>query len=221
MLFAAVPHVGAAFVVLSLAFPPLYTYLGALLLRMERFDTARAAGVLLALGGAAILAVFKLSEPRESAVWVALTLFAPVLLAAGNLYRTLRWPKNASPASLAPLMLGGAAVILIAFGLVSKTVPAVNASLTLAIPAEPGLGIAGLFVAQAFTFAAAYRLFFLLQRAGGPVYLSLLGSVAAITGVPIAVLLLGESLPRGLFAAGTLIVLGVGLLTARHSAHRR
>lgn len=216
MLFASVPHVGAAFVVLSLTFPPLYTYLGALLLRMERFDAPRALGVVLALSGAAILAVFQLREPRGSALWVTLTLLAPVVLAAGNLYRTLRWPEGASPESLAPPMLGAGGVLVVLFGIVMAAIGDETGIFALGVPTEPRIVLV-LLVAQAMTFAASYRFFFLLQDAGGPVYLSLIGSVAAVTGIPVAVLLLGETVPRGLLPAGLLIAIGVALLTLRTS----
>lgn len=216
MLFASVPHVGASFVVLSLTFPPLYTYLGALLLRMERFDALRALGVVLALAGAAILAVFQLRDPRGSVLWVTLSLLAPVVLAAGNLYRTLRWPKGASPESLAPPMLGAGGVLVVLFGIVMAAFGDETGVFTLGVPTEPPIVLA-LLVAQAATFAASYRFFFLLQDAGGPVYLSLIGSVAAVTGIPVAVLLLGEAVPRGLLPAGVLIAFGVALLTLRAS----
>ncbi|MFC6964558.1 DMT family transporter [Halocatena marina] len=97
--FAAVSHVGAGFVALSIAFPPLFTYIGALLLGMERFQPRRATGVVLALGGAVLLAVLKLSEPDVDAFWVAATLSAPILLAVGNIYRTARWPEGLLPMS--------------------------------------------------------------------------------------------------------------------------
>lgn len=54
--FSAVPHVGASFVAVSVALPPLYTYAGTLLLRMERFDPWRALGVALTLAGSLLLA---------------------------------------------------------------------------------------------------------------------------------------------------------------------
>jgi drug/metabolite transporter (DMT)-like permease len=54
---SAVPKVGASFVALAIAFPPLLTYLGALALRVERFSMVRAGGVVLALAGAVILAM--------------------------------------------------------------------------------------------------------------------------------------------------------------------
>ena len=61
--FSAVPVVGASFVALAIAVPPVLTYLGALALRMEPFRLTRAAGVAAALAGAAVLALFELSTP--------------------------------------------------------------------------------------------------------------------------------------------------------------
>ena len=155
--FTAVPRVGASFVALAIAFPPVLTYLGALVLRVERFDALRAAGVVAALAGAATLALFQLGAPDASPLWIGLTLIGPVLLAIGNLYRTLRWPPGASAESLAPGMLVGATAMLFAVG----TVP--NLSVRLALDA-PTLGLTAL---QAAVFAGQFLMLFALQRAGG------------------------------------------------------
>ena len=112
LLFSAIPHVGASFVALIVSLPPLLTYLGALMLRMERFNIIRALGVAAALTGAGVLAVRKFSAPDASIVWILLALCGPVLLAIGNIYRTLRWPDQASPNALAPGMLIAAALLL-------------------------------------------------------------------------------------------------------------
>ena len=206
LFFAAVPHVGASFMALALAFPPLFTYAGALVLGMERFDAWRAVGIALALAGASLLAALKLSAPDAALIWIAATLFAPVLLAAGNLYRTLRWPPGASPDALAPGMMAASALILLGIGAAPGT--SLTVSLTDTTPLL-------LILAQAAAFAAQYLLFFVLQKRGGPVYLSLLGSIAAVVGVPIAVLLLGEDPPDGLLMGAVLIAAGIGLVTRR------
>ena len=83
---------------------------------------------------------------------------------------------------------------------------------SLAVPLDRAAP-AFLILAQTVTFSILYLLFFVLQKHGGPVYLSLLGSVAAIVGVPIAVFLLGEDPPQGLAISGVLIACGVSLLT--------
>lgn len=74
-----------------------------------------------------------------------------------------------------------------------------------------------LILAQASTFSVMYVFFFILQKIAGPVYLSLLGSVAAVVGAAIAILLLSEAPPRGFAIATVLIALGIALVTRRHS----
>lgn len=204
LFFSAIPHVGAGFVALIISLPPLLTYLGALTLGMERFQTVRALGVAAALAGAGVLAARKFSAPDASVFWILIALCGPVLLAIGNLYRTLRWPEGASPNALAPGMLIAAVVLLGATSLLP------NFSLT--VPLGDFLPL-GLITLQAFVFAGQFQLLFLLQKTGGPVLLSLLGSVGAIVGVPVAVFLQGESPPDGLILGASLIALGVALVT--------
>lgn len=204
LIFSAIPHVGASFVALIVSLPPLLTYLGALMLRMERFNIIRALGVAAALTGAGVLAVRKFSAPDASIVWILLALCGPVLLAIGNIYRTLRWPDQASPNALAPGMLIAAALLLF----ICSALPnfSVHVSLTGWLPL-------GVIVVQAGLFAGQFLLLFVLQKTGGPVLLSLLGSVGAVVGVPVAIFLQGENPPAGLFLGASLIALGVALVT--------
>lgn len=202
--FSAIPQVGAGFVALIIALPPLLTYLGALLLRMERLQWMRAAGVFAALAGAGVLAVRKFASPDASVFWIVLALMGPILLAIGNLYRTLRWPDDATPSGLAPGMLLAAALLL---GLMS-VLP--NFSITVSLADTAAMGLIGI---QMLIFAAQFLLLFLLQKTGGPVMLSLLGAVGAVVGVPIAIFLQGETPPEGLLIGASLIAAGVLLVT--------
>lgn len=211
LFFAAVPRVGASFVALAITFPPLFTYLGALLLGMEGFEARRAAGVLLALMGAGVLAIYKLSAPDANAFWITATLIGPLILAAGNLYRTARWPENATAPQLAPGMLAAGAVFLFLAAALAALFPNASADFSLAVPTNSLTPILLIFV-QIVVFAAQNLLFFMLQERGGPVYLSLIGSVGAVVGVPIAVLL-GEAWPQGLLLGGLLVAAGIGFLT--------
>jgi len=203
LFYSAIPHVGVSFVALAIAFPPLFTYLGALVLRIERFSVVRASGVALALAGAAYIAILKLNAPSGANVWVLAVLGGPILLAIGNLYRTLRWPEGARPDALAASMLAAAAAMLIAVGMLP--------GFSLGVP--PTQAAALLIGAQIATFAAQFTIFFILQKRGGPVYISLLGAVAATVGVPVAILLLGEAPPAGLVIGGLLIAAGITLIT--------
>lgn len=210
--FSAVPHVGVSFVTLTITLPPLLTYVGALLFRMEVFDLRRAAGVLAALAGAGVLALRQLSAPDAPATWILLTLAGPVLLAIGNLYRTLRWPRGEPADALAPGMLAAAFVMLLA----TAALP----GFSVAVPTETGLPLL-LIALQAGLFAAQFLLLFVLQKTGGPVLLSLLGAVGAIVGVPAAILLLGEAPPEGLLVGSLLIGLGIVLVALGGRARKR
>lgn len=202
--FAAIPHVGAGFVALIISLPPLLTYLGALALKMERFQVNRATGVVVALMGAAILAGRKLSAPDADVFWTLLALAGPLLLAIGNLYRTLRWPEGISADALAPGMLIAAAMMLLGSGLLP--------GFSLTVPMDQELPFI-LIIVQTLVFAGLFLFLLLLQKTGGPVLLSLLGAVGAVVSVPVAVFLQGEAPPESLFLGAGLIAAGVALLT--------
>jgi drug/metabolite transporter (DMT)-like permease len=202
--FSAIPHIGAGFVVLMITLPPLLTYLAALVFSMERFQIGRAAGVAAALAGAGVLAAHKFSAPDADVFWIMLALCGPVLLAIGNIYRTARWPEGVSADTLVPGMLTAAALML--------PLAALLPGFSLAVPVDHPLPVL-LIILQAVVFAGQFLLLFILQKTGGPVLLSLLGSVGAIVGVPVAVFLQGEAPPDGLFLGSVLIAAGVFLVT--------
>ncbi|MDX3894644.1 EamA family transporter [Pusillimonas sp.] len=201
--FAAVPHVGASFVALTITLPPLLTYAGAIALGMEGFQAARAIGVVAALAGAGILAVSQQAAPDADLAWAFLVLLGPLLLAIGNLYRTLRWPPGVSVQALAAGMLLAATLMLLLVGLMPGQ--------SLAVPLNRGLP-ALLIILQGLVFAAQFQVLFLLQKISGPILLSLLGSVGAVVAVPVAIYVQKETPPAGLIPAASLIAIGVALV---------
>lgn len=168
ILFAAVPKVGVSFVSLSLAFPPLFTYIGAVALKMETVSLIRSLGVALALAGAVFLATLQLSAPDAPVSWIVATLFVPVILAAGNIYRSRRWPKGVKPSALVPGTLMVSSLSLLLAGAFTELPLHVPATLT------PWL----LICVQTAILAVQYLLFFQLQKRGGPV-----ASLSQFTGV--------------------------------------
>ncbi len=203
LFFSAIAHIGAGFVALVITLPPLLTYLGALVLKMERFQVMRAVGVASALAGAITLAAHKMAAPDADVRWILLALLGPVLLAIGNLYRTLRWPEGVSGEALAPGMLVAAVVLLLGVSLIP--------GLSLGLPGSQPVVIL-LIAVQAVVFAGQFLLLFMLQKTGGPVLLSLLGSVGALFGVPVAIFIQGESAPEGLLLGAAFIATGIALL---------
>ncbi|NIC04782.1 DMT family transporter [Billgrantia bachuensis] len=209
--FLAVRHVGAGFVSLSFAFPILVTWVIAVGLGMERVNALRLLGVLLGLAGGVLLAWAKAGGMQGAQGWVALVLTIPLVIALGNIYRTLRWPGEAGPVYLAALMLLGGALALAPF--------------VLAFEAQQlaqllgSIGVLRLLLAEVAVFTVLYVFYFVLQKIAGPVYLSQIGMVAALVGTLIAVSLLGETVPPYLGLAGVLVVLGA-VLFHRGAARR-
>lgn len=205
LLFSALPALGSGFVALLLSLPPVLTYFAAVLLRMDGASWPRGLGVASALAGTAWLALIKVSEPAVPLGWLAVALCAPFFLAGGNIYRSRYWPAGATPGELAPTMMVMAAAILLAVTLVPSTATSLHLPLS-------GPGPSLVIAAQAFAFSIQYLLFFRLQKIGGPVALSLIGSVAASTAVPLAVVLFGEPWPGGILTGALLILCGILLV---------
>lgn len=201
--FLAIRHVGAGFISLSFAFPILLTWLLAVWLSLERLRALRLLGVLLGLSGGLVLAAAKAGGAGGAQGWVLLVLAMPLVIALGNIYRTLRWPDGTAPVFLAALMMFGGAVTLLPFVLLL----------------EPGQSLAlfttgaalRLLLVEVAVFSVLYLFYFVLQKLAGPVYLSQIGTVAALVGTLIAVLALGEAPPPNLGLAALLVALGTVL----------
>ncbi|GEK46947.1 DMT family transporter [Halomonas pacifica] len=198
--FVAIRHVGAGFISLSFAFPILITWVLAVCLRLERLRLLRLSGVVLGLCGGLVLAAAKAGGMNAAPGWALLVMAMPLVIALGNIYRTLRWPEGGSPLFLAALMLLGGAVTL----------------LPLSLALEPGQlpvlfsreAVTQLLALEATVFTVLYLFYFVLQKLAGPVYLSQIGAVAAVVGTLIAVLALGEAPPPNLGLAALLVIVG-------------
>lgn len=201
--FSAIPHVGVSFVALAISLPPLLTYMMALLLKMESLCAWRTIGVAFSLAGTALLVSAKWQAPQASHFWLLLTLLGPLLLAAGNIYRTAYWPAGEKPENLAPGMLIAATLSLAVFGMFAP-----NTSFSINITPTS----LSLISIQAIIFSLQFLMLFVLQKAGGPVFLSLIGPVAAILGIPVAVVLLDEQPVAATLPSALLILIGVGCM---------
>ncbi|MES0879121.1 DMT family transporter [Roseibium sp. SCP14] len=206
----AAPKVGAGFVSLSFAFPLVLTYAIAVFLRLEHLQFLMGAGVLFGLAGGVLLAMSGANLSADASLWSVFALSIPVFLASGNIYRTLKWPEGAKPVDLALGMMATGFLALAAFTAVWG-VPVVPESWTL----EASV----LLLSQTAIFALQYGLYFRLQQTAGPVYLSQIGSVAAVVGLGLGYLVFGE-VPNAAKAAAVVFV-GIGIILVSLGRRRR
>lgn len=209
-LVAAIAHLPAGVMVLTIPFVPLITYLIAIGLKMERFAWLRFAGVICGLAGVALIVLPEASLPDpEAAHWFLLALATPLLYAATNVSAAYLRPPQSKSLPLAGGMLLAAAVIL---------APVVFAMDVLYLPelpiGEAEIGIAGQIVISSI----AYLIFFEVLRLAGPVFMSFTGYIVTLTGIGWGVLIFSESHSPWVWGAALMIFTGLALVNLRRNA---
>ena len=206
--YTSVAHVGAGYVAFAHALPIMLTWVLARLIGLEGRSPRRLLAAMLGLAGGALMAAAKFAgAPAGGAGWVAAASLIPLLLAAGNVYRTRYWPPGAPPLLLAALMLLATGILSLPLALVFEGTAAASGLLAPAV--WPVL------VLMIGAYAVQYITYFRLQRVGGPLMLSLIGPIAGIVGPLAAVGLLGEPLAGVFPLAAALTGLGVWLMLRR------
>ncbi len=200
VIYAAIPHLGAGMTSLYFTLSPILTLVFSMLIGVKRPGLVGIAGIALGCVGALVVVFSKGQVDRPADIsWALGALVIPVSLAAGNVYRTIDWPEDAAPLLLAMGSNAVAALFLILAALL------LDGSLPFAaLAAEPLLVLAQVAIA-----ALMFALFFRLQVAGGPVYLSQIGYVAAATSLIIGTFLLGENYGITTWGGALVIVAGV------------
>lgn len=212
LLLSAIPHLGAGYAGIMLTLSPIATLLLSLLLGVRRPSRLAIAGIAVGFLGALLVASTRGEAGRPAELsWVLLGLLVPLSLAAGNIYRTWAWPKEAGPIELAAGSHLAAALLLAALLLEPGPAPdgalASDGALAL-LAAHPAL-----VLAQVAAASAMFAFFFRLQAVGGPVYLSQIGYVAAAVGLLAGVFFLGERYAPLTWLGAAVVALGVALTT--------
>lgn len=204
-----IPTTGAAVPAVLQSSTPLLTLFIALIVRLENPNLGRTISLTLGLAGVLLVLLPRLEGSDSTSIepwWYLLVLVAPVSLAIGNVYRTMRWPQGAEPLALATLTLAAAGFAIISFGTVSSAV-GISKSFF-------GDLIVGwkMIAFQSVLTGIGYLFFFRLQKVGGPVYLSQLSYVNTAVGLGFATTVFKEQLPLSVWASVALIVAGITLM---------
>ena len=203
-----VPQTGTGIPSIFQSLAPILTLGIVVVLGMERPGPIRLLGLALGLVGmlTIVLSRGQISETPLSPVWLLAALVTPAALAVGNVYRSAAWPQGESPIGLAALSFVSAGAMVLLAGLILAV--ATGDTRTILVPAD-GLWVTA---AQALASGIGYRLFFRLQKIGGPVYLSQISYVNTGVGLAFAVVLFREPVTPQMVIALTLIVIGVSLV---------
>ena len=208
--FTALAHLPAGLIGVLTALSPLFTYGIALALRIETLRPLRALGIALGLTGVLAIVLPRGALPTPAALpWVLFAVAAPLLLAGGNVYRSVAWPAGLKPLAAASLLLATQALVLVPVATFTGEFTAPRALLRAQDIALLGAG--------ALT-AAFYLGAFELQKRGGPVVVGQLGYVITVASLAIGMLAFDEHYGPATFAAVAVVLLGVALVHRRAPA---
>ena len=199
LLFFLIDKVGAGYAGLMFALSPVFTMALSLVFGLGGPRGVKRAGVFVALIGAAVVALTRGGSGVSMDLWAVAALAIPLILALGNVYRTLDWPETMAADALAFWSHAVAVIALLA------AMPLMGGGVDFARLADIPL----VTLAQAVAAGMTFPFFFRLQRKGGPVMLSQIGYVAAGVGIGAATLFLGERFE--LMTWGGVAVVAVGL----------
>lgn len=201
MIFVLIPKLGAGQVGLMFALSPVFTLALSALFKLKGVSPLGVMGIGLGLVGACVVAVGRDGAAAGLNLWAVLGLVLPMVLAVGNVYRTLFWPEGEHPASLAFWSQGAALVGLIV----------VQLALYGTIPVASFAAIPTVTFVQLVSAALIFPAYFRLQHLGGPLLLSQIGYVAAATSLFSATLFLGERYSIVTWAGAGLVFFGIAL----------
>lgn len=206
------PNLPSAVMTMILVLVPLFTYLFALLFRMERFRALSVLALLLGLGGVLLVIVPEASLPSaEAAGWVLLALLAPASFSLVTVFAGKFRPPDAPSATLACGLLLGSAVLL---------VPVMFGTGQLYLFPGPSLsGDLTLLYASLLSVLIFY-VFLEMVRLAGPVFATQHNYIAVLAGFGWGALIFGEAHSAYIWGATALMFAGLTLhtLSARRAA---
>lgn len=211
LLFLLIPRVGAGYAGLMFALSPVATLGVTALAGLKTPPRLGVIGIGFGLAGAAVVALTRGGGGgAEGLIWPLVAFSLPVILALGNVYRTIDWPEGAHPAVLA--VWSHVFALMGLAGLQVATTGALSLDELREVPA--------LVLGQALAAGLTFPAYFALQKAGGPVLLSQIGYVAAAVGLATGTLFLGEVYSPLTWAGAAVIAVGIAL-TIRAQARPR
>lgn len=201
--FYLVTKLGSGFTGIMYALPPIFTFLIATSMGLEKRSWAKLTGLSVAVFACTWIVLQRHSEmPQADIMWFALGLLIPAMLSIGNVYRSVAWPGETKPMTLAAGTLLASAASLGLFAQLTRT-PLISGDF--------GHQFIGVIILQGLLTALTYFCAFELQKRSNPVFYSQLGAVAAVFGLIIGVVWFNEQYSLSIWLGALTVIVGLKL----------
>ena len=200
--YRVIPELGSGFTGLMFTLSPLFTLAISSIWQVRMPNRLGLVGIAFGFSGAVVVALTRGEVGNPASIgWLLAGICIPLLLATGNVYRTMAWPKNAEPMELAIGMNLAAALMLLLMIMLSADVSLPGGLETIVLTA----------VLTALVASVMVSVHSRLQFVGGPTYLSQIGYIAAGVALLIGMLVFGETYSWVTWAGAFIILVGAAL----------
>jgi drug/metabolite transporter (DMT)-like permease len=202
--FYAAPHLPAGVLAITLGLTPLLTFLGAVLLKLDRYALGRLLGVFLGIAAVLMIALPDASLPERTAgIWVVVALAAALSYAAENIVIAKFRPPSTQSLTI---LLGMMTVATLAL------VPIVLATGSFVPLAWPWGTVEWSIVGMAAINVLSYWLFIYLVGTTGPIFASQMAYLVMVSGVLWGILIFAESHSGWIWGALAVMLAGLSLV---------
>ena len=208
--YACVEHLDAGVLSISVSVIPLFTYLIAMGLRMDKFKVRRVIGLITGFCALLILILPENSLPDKRDIpWVLLALNCALCYALENIYIDRLALQNFGPIRLVCAVSFVSAIITFLLSLVMDQFFILQPTNFYLFISTLGLG---------FISATAYSIFIYLIGRAGSVFSSLVGYLVTFFGVVWGIIILGESHSVFVWISLAMIMMGIFLVQPKQNS---
>ena len=208
--YACIEHLDAGVLSISVSVIPLFTYLIAMGLRMDRFKIRRVLGLITGFCALLILILPENSLPDKRDIpWVLLALNCALCYALENIYIDRLALQNFGPIRLVCAVSFVSAIITFLLSLVMDQFFILQPTNLYLFISTLGLG---------FISATAYSIFIYLIGRAGSVFSSQVGYLVTFFGVVWGIIILGESHSVFVWISLAMIMLGIFLVQPKQTS---
>lgn len=211
IMYIAAAHLPAGLLAVLINTAPIFTYVLAWSLSLERFYWLRITGVISCMIGLLITSLPQapLPQPHQTA-WVLLALISPLSFAACATFTSKFRPSDLNSTSLSCGMLLSGAIVLTPVVLFEGAF----------FPLTPPFHIVhGIIILEIALSSLGYVIFFELLRKAGPVYYSMVGGLVTLTGLIWGRILFDEHFSLLINAAVLFILMGIICVSLKFRAY--